>query len=79
MVVTGASGFVATELIRQLLVKGYNVVGTVRSLKDTSKVSHLQKLGDALPGHLELREADLLEDGSFDDVATGSTYIFHTA
>ena len=69
----------ATELIRQLLLKGYNVTGTVRSLTDISKVSHLQKLGDALPGHLELREADLLVDGSFDDIVKGSTYVFHTA
>ncbi len=69
----------ATELIRQLLVKGYNVRGTVRSLADAGKVSHLQKLGEALPGLLELKEADLLVDGSFDDVVTGCTYVFHTA
>ena len=60
-VVTGAGGFVATELINQLLSKGYTVRGTVRSVSDASKVQHLTKLGDALPGKLELREADLLQ------------------
>ena len=51
----------------------------MRSLADASKASHLQKLGEALPGLLELRESDLLVDGSFDDVAKGCTYLFHTA
>ncbi len=60
-VVTGAGGFVATELIKQLLSKGYNVRGTVRSLSDTGKMQHLTKLGNALPGNLELQEANLLQ------------------
>lgn len=45
-VVTGASGYVATELIKQLLSKGYNVRGTVRSLASKDKVSHLLKLNE---------------------------------
>jgi nucleoside-diphosphate-sugar epimerase len=42
-------------------------------------VEHLLKLGDALPGRLELVEADLLQEGSFDDAVEGATYVFHTA
>ena len=42
--------YVATEVINQLLAKGYNVRGTVRSVAATDKVAHLQKLGEALPG-----------------------------
>ena len=78
-VVTGAGGFVASQLIAQLLTKGYNVRGTVRSLADAQKVQHLQKLSAALPGQLELREADLLVEGSFDEVVKGATVVFHTA
>lgn len=37
------------------------------------------KLGEALPGRLELVEADLMQDGSFDDAVEGATYVFHTA
>jgi len=36
-------------------------------------------LDDALSGTLELMEADLLKEGSFDDCAKGSKYVFHTA
>lgn len=47
-VVTGASGYVATELIKQLLSKGYNVRGTVRSLSNKEKISHLEKLSEVI-------------------------------
>ena len=39
VLVTGASGFIATHLIKQLLEQGrYHVRGTVRSLKKEEKV-----------------------------------------
>ena len=50
VVVTGATGFVAHELIKCLLTKGYDVHGTVRSLKNEDKLNVLRKLGEALPG-----------------------------
>lgn len=61
VVVTGATGFVASELVKQLLEKGYTVRGTVRSLHNEGKVQHLERLGKALPGQLTLHEADLLK------------------
>jgi GDP-D-mannose dehydratase len=61
VVVTGATGFVASELVKQLLEKGYTVRGTIRSLQNESKVQHLRRLDQALPGSLTLHEADLLE------------------
>ncbi|KAK9829424.1 hypothetical protein WJX72_005769 [[Myrmecia] bisecta] len=77
--VTGASGFVATELVKQLLERGYTVRGTVRSVHNKEKVHHLELLGKALPGTLELVEADLLKEGSFDEILQGCKYVFHTA
>lgn len=63
----------------QLLVKGWNVRGTVRSLQKEENVAHLRLLADALPGKLTLHEADLLQEGSFDEVVSGAEYVFHTA
>lgn len=71
--------YIASELCKQLLEKGYNVRGTVRSLKAKEKIQHLVNLGDALPGKLTLHEADLLLEGSFDDVVKGADLVFHTA
>ena len=63
----------------QLLVKGWNVRGTVRSLQREENTAHLQLLANALPGKLMLYDANLLEEGSFDEVVSGAHYVFHTA
>jgi nucleoside-diphosphate-sugar epimerase len=78
-VVTGASGYLAGECIHQLLAKGYNVRGTVTNVEDRRKTAPLLALRRALPGKLTLTEADLFEQGSFDDVVKGADYVFHTA
>lgn len=75
VLVTGASGFIAGSVIKQLLVKGYKVRGTVRSIDDQSKVAHLKK---EFP-KLELFEADLMKDGSFTEAVAGCMYVLHTA
>ena len=75
VLVTGATGFVATHIIEQLLRKGYFVRGTVR---DAARVpSYLTDL----PGseRLTLVAADLLEPGSFDAAVQGCDYVIHTA
>lgn len=77
--VTGGGGYVASELIHQLLAKGYSVRATVRSKSDEDKVGHLLRLAAALPGSLELVEADLLTEGAFDAAFSGCSYIFHCA
>ena len=68
--VTGATGFVASHLVTALLSRGYTVRGTVRSLTNEQRLAHLR----ALPGaaeRLQLVEADLLSDGSFDEAVNG--------
>lgn len=62
-----------------MVLQGYNVRGTVRSLKNQDKVAHLEKLSASLPGSLKLYEADLLREGSFNEVMDGADYVIHTA
>lgn len=71
-VVTGASGYLATELVKQLLEKGYEVRATVRSVSATEKVRHLEALGQALPGKLVLCEGDLLKPGKSPETQSGN-------
>lgn len=54
VLVTGASGYIASHLIHQLLQKGYHVVGTVRSLANKDKYSFLLDFPNAST-HLELK------------------------
>ncbi|XP_052168478.1 tetraketide alpha-pyrone reductase 1-like [Oryza glaberrima] len=76
--VTGASGFVASWLIKRLLEAGYHVIGTVRDPSNREKVSHLWRLPSAKE-RLQLVRADLMEEGSFDDAVMACEGVFHTA
>ena len=80
--VTGAAGFVGSEIVHQLLAKGYDVVATARSVDDDGRkgrCSHLVALAAVLPGTLTLVAADLLKEGSFDEAVKGCDFIFHVA
>ncbi|KAM2531093.1 hypothetical protein PS1_028877 [Malus domestica] len=76
--VTGASGYIASWLVKLLLQKGYIVKGTVRDPNDSKKTEHLRSL-DGAKERLHLFKADLLEEGSFDAVVDGCQGVFHTA
>ncbi|KZV40831.1 hypothetical protein F511_23153 [Dorcoceras hygrometricum] len=76
--VTGASGYIASWLVKFLLEDGYTVNATVRNLSDPNKVAHLKDLEGA-EERLQLFEADLSEDGSFDSAVHGCQGVFHTA
>ncbi|XP_076940838.1 phenylacetaldehyde reductase-like [Bidens hawaiensis] len=76
--VTGASGYVASWLVKLLLDRGYTVHATVRSLCDPSKTEHLLAL-DGAKERLSLYEANLSVQGSFDAAVNGCLCVFHTA
>lgn len=76
--VTGATGFIASHIIEQLLERGHAVRATVRSI-DAQKVAHLKAMTERHPGTLEFARADLLEPGSFDDAVAGCAAVIHTA
>uniref|UniRef100_A0A061REF8 Flavanone 4-reductase n=1 Tax=Tetraselmis sp. GSL018 TaxID=582737 RepID=A0A061REF8_9CHLO len=79
--VTGGTGFVATELIKQLLDKGCTVHTTVRCVEDVENpaLSKLKSLSQALPGTLFFHKADLLSEGDFDEVVSACDVVYHTA
>ncbi|KAL4205168.1 hypothetical protein AMTRI_Chr01g135970 [Amborella trichopoda] len=76
--VTGASGFIASWLVKLLLQRGYTVQATVRDINDPKKTKHLLELEGANE-RLKLYNADNLKDGSFDAAMDGCAGVFHTA
>ncbi|KAI3472700.1 hypothetical protein Pfo_030966, partial [Paulownia fortunei] len=76
--VTGASGYIASWLVKFLLQRGYTVKASVRDLNDPKKTQHLLAL-DGAKERLQLIKANLLEEGSFDSVVEGCDGVFHTA
>jgi len=78
VVVTGASGFIASHIVEQLLAAGYDVRGTVRRPGDAERYAYLRELPGAAE-RLQLIQADLLEPGVFDEAVEGCVGVLHTA
>ncbi|XP_024022043.1 cinnamoyl-CoA reductase 1-like [Morus notabilis] len=76
--VTGASGYIASWLVKLLLQRGYTVKASLRDSNNPKKTEHLVSLEGAKE-RLHLYKADLLEEGSFDAVVDGCECVFHTA
>ena len=79
ILVTGASGYIATHIVKQLLEAGYRVRCTVRSLKNEKKVAPLRKLVASPKYEPEFVEADLLDEKSWINAVKGCTHVLHTA
>jgi uncharacterized protein YbjT (DUF2867 family) len=70
----GANGFLGTELTKQLLDRGYTVRATMRKISPENTL-HIERLAKALPGALEVVQADLSINGSFDKALSGATFL----
>ena len=79
VLVTGATGFIATHILQQLLRAGYKVRGTVRNLKNDQKIKPLRELHPDAKYPLELVEADLTSTDGWKEAVNGCTYVIHTA
>lgn len=79
VLVTGASGYVAGWVVKRLLDAGATVHATVRDPDNAKKTAHLRALDAETPGTLRLFEADLMDQGSFDEAMAGCGVVFHTA
>jgi dihydroflavonol-4-reductase len=76
--VSGATGFIASHIIQQLLDSGHRVRGSVRNLRKTEDLAFLRDLSGAAD-RLELVEADLLKPRAFQGQLDGCDLVMHTA
>lgn len=79
ILVTGASGYLGSWIIKLLLDKGHHVIGTVRDKSNTEKTKHLLDLSRHSEGKLTLENADLLNPEAFNDIMEDCEEVFHVA
>ena len=76
--VTGASGYVGAHVVAVLLRRGYQVRACVTDMNNPDKTKHLLSMNEqGLKGSVELFSANLLEEGSYDDVFNDATAVLH--
>lgn len=78
IVVTGASGFIGSHIVQQLLARGYRVRGTVRDASKQKELAHLRAFEGAAE-RLELVSADLVAPHAFDAHVRDAHSVIHTA
>ena len=76
--VTGASGYIGSWIVRDLMEQGYEVRACVRDVSKPEKVDHLLALNDeGLRGHTTLAVGDIFEAGSYDEAFAGCSAVMH--
>nr|WP_137678638.1 NAD-dependent epimerase/dehydratase family protein [Parerythrobacter lutipelagi] len=78
VLVTGGTGYIAGELIRQLLSKGWKVHATVRN-KAKSEDALRQRVGDPDDDSFKVFEAELMSDKGWAEAMSGCTHCAHVA
>ena len=77
--VTGASGYIGSWIVQDLVEQGYPVNACVRDVGKPDKVDHLLAMNDAgFKGSVSLFAADLLQPGSYDEAFEGCSAVIHS-
>lgn len=78
VLVTGGTGYIAGELIRQLFAKGWTVHTTVRN-KSKSEVGLRERFGEVGQDRFKVFQADLISDDGWAEANAGCTHVAHVA
>lgn len=79
ILVTGATGYLAGVIVKQLLEAGHTIHAPVRNPDNADKLKHLNAIAAGAPGQIKYFAADLQEPGSYAEAMRGCELVIHTA
>ena len=79
VLVTGATGFIASHLILKLLDAGYAVRGTARSASKAERLNEVLSNYAGKPVNIQVVAADLSKDDGWAEAVEGCAYVQHVA
>jgi nucleoside-diphosphate-sugar epimerase len=79
VLVTGATGYIAGWVVKDLLDEGITVHAPIRDTDNTQKREHLDKLAENSSGKIKYFESDLMIEDSYKEAMKGCELVIHTA
>lgn len=79
VLVTGATGYVAGWIVKELLEQGRTVHAAVRDPENENKLAHLNQMALNSTGKIKYFKSDLLKPGSYKEAMIGCELVYHTA
>lgn len=79
VVLTGGTGYLGSNILKQLLERGYTVHLTSRNPEKTKNKGWIKALSKVHGEKLLFFSGDLLEEGSFDEAMKGAQGLIHSA
>lgn len=79
VLVTGATGYIAGWVVKNLLDNGFKVHAPIREASNAKKRAHLDKIANESSADIKYFEADLLNFGSYKESMAGCQLVIHTA
>ena len=79
VMITGATGYIASWVVKYFLEKGFTVHAAVRDAENKQKRKHLDDLAKNHEGNIIYFETDLLKNGSYEEAMQGCQIVLHTA
>ena len=79
--VTGASGFIGSHVVKNLVEHGYDVHACLRDTTREDKTTHLLDIDEKGPGSVKLFSCDLFKAaaGDYEEAFAGCSAVFHVA
>ena len=77
--ITGATGYIASWVVKFFLEEGFTDTATVQDAKNKQKRKHLGELAKHHDGDIIYFETDLLKNGSYEEAMQGCQIVLHTA
>ena len=75
--VTGASGYIGAHTVIALMKRGYEVRACITDISNPAKSEFLTLMNDQYPGTLSVHEANLSDEGSYDDAFADCSAVLH--
>ena len=79
VLVTGATGYVAGWVVKNLLEDGFTVNAAIRDVSNVNKRTHLDNIANKSSGEIKYFETDLLDNGSYKEAMQECQLVIHTA